>query len=91
MEIEKLRSETAENYAEAGLDQAKARQTNSDADKTDLDFVEQESGVTQEREKELQGEQARGNIQLERVKQGLKQAADRETELSKFLGLKNVG
>jgi hypothetical protein len=78
-EVEEIQSRTQENLANAewdraraGSESAKARQSNSQADKTDLDFVEQESGVTQERQKELQGEQARGNMELERVKSGIK-------------------
>ena len=75
-EIAEIESRTAENYAEAQLDGAKAgtegakaRQLSSSADKTDLDFVEQESGTTQERDKEIAGAQAQGNIELEKVKQ----------------------
>jgi len=67
-EIEKLRSEAAENYAEAELDLASAKLAGSKADNEDLNFVEGESGVTQERAKELQGVQAEGNIRLEREK-----------------------
>jgi hypothetical protein len=87
-EIAKVVSETQENHANAQLDaaksgteQAKARQLTSDADQKDLNFVEQESGVTQERDKELQGVQAKGNIELERVKQG----GARESELNQYL------
>jgi len=76
-EIMKIKSETAENFTDADLNSAKVdtesakqRQLGSSADKQDLDFVEQESGVKQERDKELQGEQARGNMALEKVKQG---------------------
>lgn len=88
-EVEEIQSRTQEHLANAELDRAKAnsegakaRQSNSQADKTDLDFVEQESGVTQERQKELQGEQARGNMDLERVKQGNKAAEKEDSNLS---------
>ena len=91
-EIMKVKSETAENFTDADLNTAKAsteeaqsRQLTSTADKTDLDFVEQESGVTQERNKELQGEQARGNIELEKVKQGKPTTESNVTELDKYL------
>ena len=67
-EIAKLESETVENLAEAGLDDAKAAQAQSVADKSDLDFVEQESGVTQERDLQKSSEQARGNMNLEILK-----------------------
>ena len=92
LELQKLRLEAAEieskiqaNFAGAGLDQAraqeviaKARLLGSQADKSDLDFVEQESGVTQERDLQKQGEQARGNMALELVKQS--GAANKELE-----------
>jgi len=76
-EIAKLQSEAEENLAEAALDQAKARESGSTADQKDLDFVEQESGVTQERDKEKISEQSRGNIQLKAVEQGLKNQGER--------------
>ena len=61
-EIREIDSKTAENYAEAELDKASAKEKSSKADLNDLDFVEQESGTKQERDKELQGEQARANM-----------------------------
>lgn len=61
MEIAKMQSEAEENMAEAELDRAQARKAHSEADLKDLDFTEQESGVKQEREKELLGAQAEGN------------------------------
>ena len=93
--IRKLHSEAAENEAEAGLDQMKAQQLQVDAekksieaDKTALDIVEQEKGVTHARDLEKMGEQAKGNIELERVKQqakreesAQKQAADLQKNL----------
>jgi len=69
-EIAKLHSETIENQANANLDNAKARTEGSNADKTDLDFVEQESGVNQERDLEMAGAQARANIGLRAVDHG---------------------
>lgn len=80
-EIEKIQSETVENLAEAELDGAKAREADSIKDQKDLDFVEQESGTTQEREKEKLAVQAQGNIELEKEKRKTGQI----TELSKYL------
>jgi hypothetical protein len=87
-EIAKVVSETNENYANAQLDGAKAgtegakqRQLGSTADKSDLDFVEQESGVTQERAKELHGEQARSQMQL-------KEMDHKHDALKEYLGKK---
>ena len=79
MEIAKLQSETVENQANAMLDQAKAgesqaktRLMGSDADQKDLNFVEQESGIKQQRDLELQGEQARGNMKLKAMENSTK-------------------
>lgn len=71
-EIDKTKSEAVENFAEAELDKAKARGAHSEADSADLNFLEQESGVTQEREKELAGEQAQSNLERDVVKAFLK-------------------
>ena len=77
-EIAVLQSQAAENEAEAQLDQAKigteqakAGQMQADSDNKSLDFVERESGVTQERDIEKQKAQAQGNIELERAKRQL--------------------
>ena len=67
-EINERNARALERQAQAQLDLAKARQVNSDADMSDLNFIEQESGVTQERELQKHGEQARANIALEREK-----------------------
>ena len=81
LEIELLKAQIAatqgkaiESESGAALDQAKAdteqvkqRLLSSQADKTDLDFVEQESGVKQERDLEKQGEQARAQSVLKLI------------------------
>ena len=53
--------------AKVGTEQAKASQLKSDTDLKNLDFVEQESGVKQERDLQKQGEQARAQGQLSMV------------------------
>ena len=70
-QVETERSKAIENYANAELDKAKAgtegsKATNYDSitDRNNLDFVEQESGTTQERDLQKTGEQARGNMAL---------------------------
>jgi len=73
-EVAKIESETAENYAQA-------RQRQGAADKTDLDFVEQETGVAQEREKELRSVQAQSNMVLETHKANLAE----QSELKKYV------
>ena len=70
-EIEKLKAEAKDSTGEGMLgmaktqtELAKARHLGAQADMLDLNFVEQESGVTQERQRQLQGEQARANLQM---------------------------
>lgn len=83
LEVELLRAQIAKenaiamsHQANAQLDMAKAgtegvKQGNlqSDTDMKNLNFVEQESGVTQERELQKAGEQARSNVQLKLLDQ----------------------
>jgi hypothetical protein len=90
-EIAKIQSETQENYANAELDmsksgteQAKTRHLNSIADKTDLDFVEQESGVTQERDLQKHGAQAKANAGLKILDHQLKKDLAVGKELAKY-------
>jgi hypothetical protein len=55
------------NQAKSGTEQVKQGQIQSDTDLKNLDFVEQESGVKQERDLQKIGEQARSNIELKKV------------------------
>lgn len=85
LEIAKLEAEVAEiqaramslqagavlSNAKAGTEQVKQGNLQSDTDQKNLNFVEQESGVTQERAKELHGEQARAQAQLKLIEHGL--------------------
>ncbi len=90
-EIAELRAKAMERTAQANLNMAKvgtegvkAGNLQANTDKTNLDFVEQESGVTQERAKELHGEQARAQTQLKLVEHGLEtseRAKDRQHDL----------
>lgn len=61
------------DMARAGTEGQKAANIKSDTDQKNLDFVEQESGVKQERAKELHGEQARSQMQLKMLDHGLEQ------------------
>lgn len=72
LEIEKLRAEAATEQAEAQERiakamklQAEARSLGSQADKMDLDFIEQETGTTHAREMDQLGAQAAANERLE--------------------------
>jgi hypothetical protein len=75
-QIAKVRSETIGHQASAQLDVAKAgtegakaKQLSSQADLDNLDFVEQESGVKQERDIQKIGEQARSQMGLKMMDQ----------------------
>ena len=69
LELEEKQAKALKDRSQAQLNMAKAKESESAMDKSDLDFVEQESGVTQERELQKHGAQARANIDLENVKQ----------------------
>ena len=69
------RSKAIENRSSAILDEAKAKDLGANTDKQILDYVEQESGVTQARDLEKSGEQAKANMDLEVVKHGLAEEA----------------
>lgn len=91
-EIMEIQSRAMENQSDAVLmdakvdtEKAKAQQLSSMTDKQNLDFVEQESGVTQERDKELQGEQAKSNMQLEQFKRNLDREDESVSELKKYM------
>lgn len=53
--------------AKVNTEGAKANHLKSDTDQKNLDFVEQESGVKQERDLQKQGEQARANTQMKLI------------------------
>lgn len=76
-EINALGGKTQEHLANAELDLAKAKNLDSDTDLKNLDFVEQESGVKQERELQKQGEQARANMQLKQLEAQLKSKTEK--------------
>jgi len=84
-EIEEIRSKTYENYAEAEVDRAKAANTQSDTDKKNLDFIEQESGVSQERDLEKIERQSQAQAQTKMVEHQLKAGEERKKELRKYL------
>ena len=77
-QIANEQSQAMENQGNAMLDQAKAvteqakaKQMDSMADKTNLDFIEQESGIAHKRAVDVVQSQARGNIALEQAKAAL--------------------
>lgn len=56
------------NVTGAQLDNAKTRKTNSEADKVDLDFIQEETGTNHARALDQTKAQSQGNIELEAVK-----------------------
>ena len=81
-QIQEIQAKIAEHQAQAQLEyakiateQSKAKQLSSLADKTDLDFINDESGIAHQRAIETAQAQAQGNIALEQVKH--QQAVDK--------------
>lgn len=69
----KLQADAQLSGAKVGTEGAKATNLQSDTDLKNLDFVEQESGVKQERDLQKQGEQARAQLQLKVVDNHMKE------------------
>ena len=63
-ELAELQSQVELNKAKVQAELAKAKHYSSNADLKDLDFIEQESGVKQERDLQKQGAQARAQAQM---------------------------
>lgn len=87
-EVNKLLAETMKlntganlDQAKAGTEAAKAENLSAQTDLTNLDFVEQESGVKQERELQKQGEQARAQTDLKMANRDIEIAKVRNQEL----------
>ena len=68
MELQKLQAELEKLQTEAEYNRARAKLAASQADKVDLDYVEQETGTQHERDMDKQQAQARGNQALEITK-----------------------
>lgn len=68
LEIAKLELELAEIQSSIAVNNAKAKQLSSTADKTDLDYVEQETGTKHARDMDKQQAQARANQDLQVTK-----------------------
>lgn len=66
--IQKAELENEELQSQIELNRAKARQAEAQADKTDLDYVEQETGTTHARDMQKQKAQSEGNQNLQVTK-----------------------
>jgi hypothetical protein len=91
-EIAEIQAKTQKTMADAGLAQAKAGteevkqgQLKSDTDLMNLDFVEQESGVKQERDLQKAGEQARSNMQLKAMDNQMRREDHRNDLLKEYV------
>lgn len=90
LELAELQAKTQKTLADAGLavaktatEEVKAGNIQSDTDQKNLDFIEQESGVKQERDLQKQGEQARANAALEVVKGQVKSQVEKKSPTRK--------
>ena len=72
LEIEAKQKEVEKLQSEINLNNARAKKEGADADKKNLDYLEQETGTTHAREMEKQKGQAEGNQNLEVTKALLK-------------------
>jgi hypothetical protein len=70
--VSKLEADAILTTTKASTEEARVRNLDSVTDLNNLDFVEQESGVKQERDLQRQGEQARANANLQVVKESLR-------------------
>lgn len=73
------------NGAKVGTEGAKAGNISSDTDQKNLDFVEQESGVKQERDLQKSGEQARSQANLKLLDREFKKEDDRVDLLKTYI------
>ena len=99
LEVAKLEAEIAEIQAKTmqlqataqlagakvGTEGAKAKQLSSNADLQDLNFVEQESGVTQERDLQKQGAQARAQGELKVLDHQFKREEQRNDLVKEYI------
>lgn len=82
-------STAALNEAKISTEQAKQGNLQSATDKNNLDFVEQESGVKQERELQRQGEQARSQLALKRMEHEFKKEEQKVDLLKEYVSNKS--
>ena len=76
------------SVAKAGTEQVKQGNIQSDTDQKNLDFVEQESGVKQERELQKQGEQARSQAQLKVLDHQFKREESKNDLVKEYIAAK---
>lgn len=82
---EGLRATAQLSGSKAGTEQVKQGNLQSNTDQQNLDFVEQESGVKQERELQKHGEQARSQAQLKLMDREFDKEDNRRGDLKDYL------
>lgn len=85
---EGLRATAQLSGSKSGTEQAKQGNLQSNTDQQNLDFVEQESGVKQERELQKSGEQARSQGQLKSMDNQMQKESQQHDLLKQYLGSK---
>ena len=96
-EIADLQAKTQKTLVDAGLseaktgtEQAKQGQIKSDTDLKNLDFVEQESGVKQERALQTAGEQGRVNKELKAMDNDMRRETNNHNLLKEYIKKKST-
>ena len=87
---QKLMAEAGLSGAKVGTETAKAEHLKSDTDLKNLDFVEQESGVKQERDLQKAGEQARSQAQLKLMDHQMKREEHKVDLLKEYIKKKQA-
>ena len=83
-----LQAQAQLSGSKSGTEQVKQGNMQSDTDQKNLNFVEQESGVTQERDLQKHGEQARSQMQLKAMEHGYKREEASRDEFKEYLASK---
>lgn len=84
-ELQFKQVEIAEMQSRIPVNAAKAAAQQASADKASLDFVEQESGVTQERDLQKQGAQARAQTEMKIVDHQLKSQENERSAIRDYV------
>lgn len=84
LELQDMQAAAMLKMSQANLADAKAGETQATTDQKTLDFVEQESGVKQERDLQKQGEQARAQTQMKVVSHQLDMQKENLKGLQKY-------
>ena len=85
LQLQELQANAMLKVSQANLADAKAGESQATTDQKTLDFVEQESGVKQERDLQKQGEQARAQTQMKIVGHQLDMEKERMKGLQQYL------